>query len=233
MRRLGNDSQHGRLRRLPQNAGRLAVLVAVNLPALRIAAGQGDAAQLQRPRIGHGDVPVDAHQKYRMSRRHFIQIPAGGRHLHRPQRFVPARTQNPVAGLRCFHFLLHHRSRSSSSDFTPVKSTLSFVRSGIVEMQVRVVEAGHYEMSAEVDHLRLRPFQLLDVESLAHGLNAIATHRNRFFAQHRTERSICGHAGIDVGVHKNDVGPRAGIGWRCRHHVWASLGRSWSLPRLR
>ena len=68
--------QHRCLRRLAQNAGRLAVLVAVNLPALRIAAGQGDAAQLQRARVGHGDVAVDSHQEHRDVRRTLRRDPS-------------------------------------------------------------------------------------------------------------------------------------------------------------
>src|SRR5579863_1307282 len=64
--RLRDHAQHGFLRCLPENAGGLAVLVAINVSALGIAAGQRNAAELQSSRIGYGDVAVDSHEKYGM-----------------------------------------------------------------------------------------------------------------------------------------------------------------------
>src|SRR5580658_3334743 len=79
-------------------------------------------------------------------------------------------------------------------------------------MQVSVVESGHHKVSAEVDHLGLHPFQLFDFDGLAHCLNAIAAHRNRFFTQNRAEGRVVRHAGINVCVHENNVGLRLDFG---------------------
>jgi len=43
---------------------RLTVVVAIDLAALGITAGQGDAAQLQGARIGDSNMTVNADQKY-------------------------------------------------------------------------------------------------------------------------------------------------------------------------
>src|SRR5450631_2251727 len=67
-------------------------------------------------------------------------------------------------------------------------------------------------MPAEVDDLRLRPFQLVNVHDLPDGLNAVAAHGNCFLAQNRTERRIGGHAGIHVGVREDEVGLGLGVG---------------------
>ena len=104
VRGLRNHHPHRSLRGFAQNPGRLPVGVAINLPALRIAAGHGDARQLQRPRVGHGHVPVHAIQKHRMPARNFIQVPAAGHSFHRPHRLIPASAQNPLARLGLLHF---------------------------------------------------------------------------------------------------------------------------------
>ena len=88
--RLGNRTQNRSLRRFPQNSRGLPILVAIDLPTLRIAAGQRDAAQLQGPRIGHGDMAVDPDQEHWMSGRDLVEIPSRGNHFHWPQGFVPA-----------------------------------------------------------------------------------------------------------------------------------------------
>ena len=67
MRRFGNHFCDRSLRGFPQNSGGLAIFVAVDVPALRIAAGQRNASQLQGPCIGDRDMPIDAPQKNRMS----------------------------------------------------------------------------------------------------------------------------------------------------------------------
>ena len=73
---FGNHTAYGRLRRFPQNARGFAIFVAVDVPALRIAAGQCDASQLQGSSVGHGNVTVDPLQKYRMSRRRLRPDPS-------------------------------------------------------------------------------------------------------------------------------------------------------------
>ena len=89
VRGLGDHLSHSRLRRLPQDSGRLAILVAVDLSPLGIAASQGDAPQLQSASVGDCDVAIDPHQKHGVSARYFIQIPARGRHSYRPKSFIP------------------------------------------------------------------------------------------------------------------------------------------------
>src|SRR5579872_6400439 len=75
-------------------------------------------------------------------------------------------------------------------------------------MQVGIVEPWHDEMPAQIDDFGLRTLQLLDIESLAYGEDAVSTNGDGFFTLDVTERCIGGHAGVNVGVKKNDVGFR-------------------------
>ena len=103
VRRLREHHGHRLLRGVAENPRGLAVGVAINLAAFRIAARNRNTRQLQRPRIGDGQVTIDAIQKYRMPGRNFIQIPAAGQSFHRPSRLVPSSTQNPFPGLGLLH----------------------------------------------------------------------------------------------------------------------------------
>src|ERR1700676_1366428 len=72
-------------------------------------------------------------------------------------------------------------------------------------MEMSVVESGHYEMSTQIDHLSLRPFQLPQIGVLAHRLDATAAHRNGLLAQNRTELLVGGHTRINIRVLENNV----------------------------
>src|SRR6202048_479869 len=88
---------------LAKNASGLAIRVAIDLPALWIFAGQRDARQLQRPSIRYGNVTVHALEKDRMSTGNLVEIPATGHSHHRPQRFIPSATCDPLAGRSGLH----------------------------------------------------------------------------------------------------------------------------------
>ena len=77
---------------------------------------------------------------------------ARGRYLHRPQSFVPARSQNPIAGLGFFDLLRHPRAQFVER-LHARQIDAQFRHPGIVKMQVSVVESGHHKMSAQVDDL--------------------------------------------------------------------------------
>src|SRR5207244_3373789 len=47
---------------------------------------------------------------------------------------------------------------------------------------------------------------------LANGKDAVSLHRNRFLALDGGKLSIGRHAGVHIGVHKNDVGLGLGVG---------------------
>src|SRR5215471_8094701 len=81
-------------------------------------------------------------------------------------------------------------------------------------MQVGIVKTGHGEVAAEIDKLRLRALVLVHVEGLADGEDAVSLHRNRFFTINRSEGSVSRNAGVDVGMHEDDVGLRLGVGGR-------------------
>ena len=77
-------------------------------------------------------------------------------------------------------------------------------------MQVRVAEPRHHKMPAQINHLRLRTFQLLDVRILPHRLNPFPAHRNRLLAHHRTKLPRRRHASVNIPVNVDRV--RLGLG---------------------
>ena len=89
---------HSLARRLAQNAGGLAVGIAIDFAALGIAAGDGDAGELQRARIGDGDMAIHATQKNGMIAGDLVDVPTRGQRFHGPKVFVPTAAQDPVAG---------------------------------------------------------------------------------------------------------------------------------------
>ena len=103
--RLWNHCPHRFLRRFPQNARGFPIFVAVDLPALRIAAGQRDASQLQSASIGHGDVPVDTRPEIRDARPRLRPDPSAWAALSPATTFRPSPTQNPVAAFDSPTFL--------------------------------------------------------------------------------------------------------------------------------
>ena len=123
--RLGNDGGHRVARGFAQNAGGLAGGIAIDFSAFRILAGNRDAGQLQRPGVGDGDVSVHALQKDGMVGGDFIDVPAAGEFLHRPQSLVPASADNPFAGSGALHSRRECDREIRSSDFTPPSSTVS------------------------------------------------------------------------------------------------------------
>ena len=72
-------------------------------------------------------------------------------------------------------------------------------------MQVRVVESRHDEVPTQINDLRLRPFQFLDLYILAHRLDPVAPHPNRLLPQDRTELRGRRHARVNVRADENNV----------------------------
>ena len=78
------------------------------------------------------------------------------------------------------------RSRNSSSDFAPTRLTFKRSKPPSDEMHVSVIEAGHDEMSAEVDHLGVAVrFSFQNLGILPDGFDAISADGNRLRALDR------------------------------------------------
>ncbi len=81
---------------------------------------------------------------------------------------------------------------------------------------MRIVEARHNEVPAQINDLRLRPFQFHDVHIFSDRLNAVAAHRDGFLAQGGTERRIRRHARINIRVEVEiGIGPGLAASVRC------------------
>src|SRR5262249_18304567 len=80
-----------------QDSGGLALVVAIDLPAVRIRGLCGDARSLERGAVGDGDMPVHAVEDRRMIAGDGVEVLANGRLLYGPQRMVPAAAGDPLA----------------------------------------------------------------------------------------------------------------------------------------
>ena len=82
---------------------------------------------------------------------------------------------------------------------------LQHLPAAVGEMHVRVVEAGHDEVSAEIDDLRVFALQLANVVVGADGDDAAVANRHRLGSS--------GHSfGVDVAVEKDNVGRTSALG---------------------
>src|SRR4029077_1198262 len=132
-------------------------------------------------------------------------------HLHRPEGLVPPGAHDPFAGSGLLNFIRDAGAKLIER-FHSGEINTELCLAGIIEVQMRVVETGHGEMSAEIDDLCLRAFEFFQVESFADGKDAVSLHRNGFLPLDGSELSIGGHARVDVGVNKNDIGLGPGVG---------------------
>src|SRR5207245_7427739 len=78
------------------------------------------------------------------------------------------------------------------------------------EVQVCIVESRHHKVSAELDHLGLRPFQLENLVIRANCLAAVAAERNRLGAFDLWGGRTSGSTGVNVAELKDDI--RLGLG---------------------
>src|SRR3984885_10827376 len=99
MARLGNHRVHRRLRFLTQNAGGGTGVIAINLSALGIARGEGEAGEFEGARVGQADVSVDALRVTRMTAAPLVDIPARRQSPDGPESFVPTFADDPFARL--------------------------------------------------------------------------------------------------------------------------------------
>ena len=77
------------------------------------------------------------------------------------------------------------------------------LETGLFKVHVGVVEAGHDEVTAEIDDLRVRALQLANVVVGADGNDAAIAHRDGLRASRHC-------LGIDIAVDEDDVGGLAG-----------------------
>ena len=135
----------------------------------------------------------------------FVNVPAAGEFFHRPQSLVPSSAQDPLVGRGVLYARpnplakLGQRFHSRPINRQPLETRVGQVHMGIVE-------AGHHEMPAQVDHFSGRSLQLHDLVVPADGFNSSIAHRHGFRALDSMKRRGV-YAGIDVRVEKNDVGP--------------------------
>src|SRR4029077_7382133 len=147
---LGNGIDDGGAGRLAQNAVGLPVRIAVDFSALGVAAGDGNAGELQSAGIGDGDVPIHAVQKNRMVAGNLVYIPARGDGLDGPEVFVPAAAQNPVPRGGRFDLSanafakLVERLHADEIDVQTLGPAFG-------KVDVRVIESRHDELSAQID----------------------------------------------------------------------------------
>ena len=148
--------------------GRVAVLVAQDLAAVRIGRGLRDFGHLHRQRVREAGMAAGVRQPDRVVRRHAAErvvqrkaFDVRGRHL-RPLFLVPAAADDPFAGLRLLRRVADH-----ADDLVPVLggAELQVARrlADAGEVHVRVDEAGHGERALEVDHAGARADVALDV----------------------------------------------------------------------
>ncbi len=82
---------------------------------------------------------------------------------------------------------------------------LQHLPAAVGEMQVRIVEAGHDKVSAEIDDLRVFALQLANVVVRADGDDAAVADRHRLGSS--------GHRfGVDVAVEEDNVGRTSALG---------------------
>ncbi len=189
--RLGNRVAHGGVDRvvgghrhdgvdqihrlIAQDAGGLAVRIAVDDAGLRVGRCRRDAGHPQSQRIGASQVQVAAPEHDRVVGRGRVEILAGEQPRLGPVGLVPALALDPLAGrsgLRAFvQGLLHggQRSQSGQPQLTPAQRPA-------LEMKMRVDQARQDAPAAEIDHPAARPGERQDVIVAADGQNAPGLH---------------------------------------------------------
>src|SRR5271157_3968919 len=187
-------------RRLTQNAGGLAVGIVIDFTAYGSLSLRRDSADFQGRGVGVGDVPVHAAERRRMAASHCVKVLTGRQLTARPQRVVPSTTHQPIAGSGGFgaggDALLHLLQRTRAAQV----NTLC-LEASLFQVYVGVVEAGHHEVTAEIDHLGMRAFELADIIVRADSNDAVSAHAYRL-------RTPWCRLGVDVAIHEDRVGWR-------------------------
>ena len=143
-----------------------------------------------------------------MVSRDLVDVLTRGQLLAGPEGVVPAAADDPVAR-RCRlrvvgNALLHLRQRLHADQVN-----LQQKQSAGSQMQVSIVEAGHNEMSAEIDDFGVAAFQFADVVIRADGDDASVTDCHGLSARRRG-------LGVDVAVEEDHVGSVGGGGFGVR-----------------
>jgi len=84
----------------------------------------------------------------------FIEVPAGRGHFDRPECFVPTGAGDPFAGLGFGNFFRNALAEFIQR-FHAREIDTELGGAGVIDVQVRVVKAGHDKVGAEVDDLSL------------------------------------------------------------------------------
>src|SRR5713226_4663936 len=136
-----------------------------------------------------------------------VDIPAAGQFFYWPQRVVPASAHDPFTRLGGFHPRAYAVTELGQRLHAHQVHGQAFETS-VGQMEMRVVESGHHEVSAQIDDLGLRPFQLENLVLFARRLDAITPDSHRFRPLDFVKRRYHCDSGVNVAVEKNDVGFR-------------------------
>ena len=174
------------------DAGGVAIRIAIDLASGRIGYLGKHSRCLQRGGIGYRDVAVDAREHGRMIAGYRIDVLARRQLSARPERVVPSAADDPIAGrngLGIFGDALPHLGQRLHAD----KIHLQHLAPAVRQMHMRVVEAGHDEVPAQINHLRMVPLQLADIVVGTDGDDAACA--DRYCLRARRNRF-----GVDVAV---------------------------------
>src|ERR1700694_910242 len=149
---FGNLSQDIVFGRLPQDAGRLALLVMINLAALRIGALRGNTHGLKRCGIGDRDMPIHTNKYGRVVSGLRIDVLARGKFIAGPESMVPATPHQPFAGCSspgagCDASL--HLLQGSGA----YQIYVELLKAAGRKMSMSIVETGHHKVAAQINYL--------------------------------------------------------------------------------
>ncbi len=136
-----------------EDAGRLALGVAIDLATCRVGGSAGNASGGECCRVGDGDVSIDAAKDGGMACCDGVDIASGGQSLVGPEGVIPAATRDPVtlgcAGRGELNAPLHFGEGGA-----PGEVDLQLDHASVAEMHMRIVEAGHDKGAVEIDLAR-------------------------------------------------------------------------------
>jgi len=218
--------------RLTEQAGRLAVCVAHEGPALRVRRVLRDSRHVERAVVGecrvsarvseqHGVVGRDGAQ--RVVQRHAIDIGLG---RLAPLLLVPAAPQDPLARLGRFRRLGHHRH-----DVVP--------RLGLREVEAQLRHSKTHEVTVPLDEPgdQQAPVEFDDLCRLAdqRGYLFVASDRDDLVAAHRDGRGDA--SGVvdcrDLAAAQHEIGLFRGNAWGSRESARHHRTEERALPRAR
>ncbi len=200
-----NYCADGLLRGLAEDAGRFAGVEAVDFASGGVFAGDGDAGELERFGVGYGDVAVDADQENGILGGDFVEIPTRGEFFDGPESVIPTAAENPFTGQCVLGFFANTLAKFFER-FGSREVDFEFLEAAGAEVAMGVVEAGHDEVSGQVDYLGGRAFVLHEVGGFSGGEDAVALDGDGVDALDFVEGGAAGDAGVCVGMGEDDVG---------------------------